>query len=198
MRDMKANKNKMKFNYAGMTFEVPAECLRTTDYWGKPLETPYINIGRKEVASMSKAFVKKNYPNLMVWGSSETFANGNSVSVYVCNSNGSDLDIESKEWKEIAGFVHSLSGGKYNGWDEIYEYGDGFVTENGTKIESWAKYVHCNNAAPHGTWPSAIKCLKGLIAGEYVFGPLSIEKAIEKAKGYGYSESNITKALGLI
>jgi hypothetical protein len=40
--------------------------------------------------------------------------------------------------------------------------------------------------------------LKGLIAGEYVFGPLSIEKAIEKAKGYGYSESNITKALGLI
>lgn len=195
---MKANKNKMKFNYAGMTFEVPAACLRTTDYWGKPLETPYINIGRKEVASMSKAFVKKNFPNLLVWGSSETFANGNSVSVNVCNGDGSDLDLGSTEWKTIAGFVNSLSGGKYNGWEDIYEYGPAFETENGTKIESYAKYVHINNSAPHGSWPSAVKCLKGLIAGEYVFGPLNMEKAIEKAKGYGYSESNISKALELI
>lgn len=195
---MKANKNKMKFNYAGMTFEVPAGCLRTTDYWGKPLETPYINIGRKEVASMSKAFVKKNFPNLLVWASSETFANGNSVSVNVCNPDGSDLDYGTNEWKTIAGFVNSLSGGKYNGWEDIYEYGPAFETENGTKIESYAKYVHINNSAPHGSWPSAVKCIKGLIAGEYVFGPLSMEKAIEKAKGYGYSEGNIEKALKLI
>ena len=195
---MKTNKNKMKFNYAVMTFEVPSTCLRTTDYWGKPLEKPYINIGRKEVASMSKAFVKKNYPSLLVWGSSETFANGNSVSVNVCNGDGSDLDLGSVEWKTIAGFVNSLSGGKYNGWEEIYEYGDGFETENGTKIESYAKYVHCNNSAPHGTWPSAVKTIKGLLAGEYVFGPLNVEKAIEKAKYFGYSESNIEKALKLI
>ena len=195
---MKANKNKMKFNYAGMTFEVPAECLRTNDYWGKPLETPYINIGRKEVASMSKAFVKKNYPNIMVWGSSQTFANGNSVDINVCNSDGSDLDLGSKEWKEIAGFVKSLSGGKYNGWEEIYEYGPAFETDNGTKIESYAKYVHINNSAPHGSWPSAVKCIKGLLAGEYVYGPLNMDKAIEKAKYFGYSESNITKALQLI
>jgi hypothetical protein len=195
---MKANKNKMKFSYVGMEFEVPASCLKTTDYWGKPLETPYISIGRKEVASMSKAFVKKNFPSLLVWGSSNTFANGNSVDVNVCNGDGTDLDLGSKEWKMIAGFVNSLSGGKYNGWEEIYEYGPAFETDNGTKIDSWAKYVHCNNSAPHGSWPSAVKCLKGLIAGEYVFGPLNLEKAIEKAKGYGYSESNIEKALNLI
>lgn len=192
------SKNKMKFSYLGMEFEVPATCLKTTDYWGKPLEKPYISIGRKEVASMSKAFVKKNFPSLLVWGSSNTFANGNSVDVNVCNSDGSDLDYNSKEWKMIAGFVNSLSGGKYNGWEDIYEYGPAFETDNGTKIESWAKYVHINNTAPHGSWPSAVKCLKGLVAGEYVFGPLSIEKAIEKAKGYGYSESNIEKALNLI
>lgn len=195
MRDMK---NKMKFNYAGMVCEVPSNCLITTNYWGEPIETPYIRIGRKEVASISKQFVKKNFPNLLVWASSESFANGNSVSVYVCNADGSDVDYDSKEWKSIAGFVNSLSGGKYNGMEDIYEYGEGNVTENGTKIESYAKYVHCNNAAPHGSWPSAIKTLKGLIAGEYVFGVLSLEKAIEKAKGYGYSESNIEKALKLI
>ncbi len=188
----------MKFSYLGMEFEVPATCLKTTNYWGEPLEKPYISIGRKEVASMSKAFVKKKFPNLLVWASSQTFANGNSVDVNVCNSDGSDLDYNSKEWKTVAGFVNSLSGGKYNGWEDIYEYGEGGVTDNGTKLESWAKYVHCNNSAPHGSWPSAIKCLKGLVAGEYVFGPLSIEKAIEKAKSYGYSESNIEKALNLI
>jgi hypothetical protein len=192
------SKNKMKFSYLGMEFEVPATCLKTTNYWGEPLEKPYISIGRKEVASMSKAFVKKKFPNLLVWASSQTFANGNSVDVNVCNSDGSDLDYNSKEWKTVAGFVNSLSGGKYNGWEDIYEYGEGGVTDNGTKLESWAKYVHCNNSAPHGSWPSAIKCLKGLVAGEYVFGPLSIEKAIEKAKSYGYSESNIEKALNLI
>jgi len=188
----------MKFSYLGMEFEVPATCLKTTNYWGEPLEKPYISIGRKEVASMSKAFVKKKFPSLLVWGSSETFANGNSVSVYVCNGDGTDLDLGSNEWKTIAGFVNSLSGGKYNGWEEIYEYGEGGVTDNGTKLESWAKYVHCNNAAPHGSWPSAVKCLKGLIAGEYVFGPLNLENAISKAKGYGYSESNIEKALKLV
>ncbi len=191
-------KNKIKFNYAGMTFEVPSTCLKTTNYWGEPLDNPYIVIGRKEVASMSKAFVKKNFPNILVWGSSQTFANGNSVDVNVCNADGSDLSYDSKEWKSIAGFVNSLSGGKYNGWEEIYEYGPAGVTDNGTKLESYAKYVHCNNTAPHGSWPSAIKTIKGLIAGEYVFGPLSIEKAIEKAKSYGYSESNIEKALNFV
>jgi hypothetical protein len=40
--------------------------------------------------------------------------------------------------------------------------------------------------------------LKGLIAGEYVFGPLTLENAVAKAKGYGYSESNIEKALKLV
>ena len=191
-------KNKMKFNYAGMVCEVPSNCLITTNYWGEPIETPYIRIDRKEVASISKQFVKKNFPNLLVWASSETFANGNSVSVYVCNADGSDLDLGSKEWKSIAGFVNSLSGGKYNGMEDIYEYGEGNVTENGTKIESYAKYVHCNNAAPHGSWPSAIKTLKGLIAGEYVFGVLSLEKAIEKVKGYKAKDSDIQKALQYI
>ena len=191
-------KNKMKFNYAGMICEVPSNCLITTNHWGEPIETPYIRIGRKEVASISKQFVKKNFPNLLVWASSQTFANGNSVSIDVCNVDGSDLDRGSVEWNKISSFVNSLSGGRYNGYEDIYEYGTGNVTENGTKIESYAKYVSCNNTAPHGTWPSAIKTLRGLIAGEYVFGVLSLDKAIEKAKTYGYSDSNIEKAIACL
>ncbi len=191
-------KNKIKFNFAGVACEVPSECLITKSYFGEPLEKPFIRIGRKEVASISKQFVKKNFPNILVWASSETFANGNSVSVYVCNGDGSDLNTDSSEWKKISSFVRSLSGGRYNGYEDMYEYNEAYETDNGTKLESYAKYVHCNNYAPHGSWPSAVKTLKGLVAGEYVFGALSLEKAIEKAKGYGYSESNIEKALKLI
>jgi hypothetical protein len=40
-----------------------------------------------------------------VWGSSETFANGNSATINVCNADGSDLDLNSKEWNEINSFV---------------------------------------------------------------------------------------------
>ena len=188
-------KNKIKFNFAGVACEVPSECLITKSYFGEPLEKPFIRIGRKEVASISKQFVKKNFPNILVWASSETFANGNSVSVYVCNGDGSDLNTDSSEWKKISSFVRSLSGGRYNGYEDMYEYNEAYETDNGTKLESYAKYVHCNNYAPHGSWPSAVKTLKGLVAGEYVFGALSLEKAIEKAKGYGYSESTLKKAL---
>jgi len=191
-------KKKMKFNWCGVNFELPTECLRTTDYWNKPLENPYIYIGRKECPAIAKQFVKKKYPQLLVWGSSETFANGNSASVYVCNADGTPLDKASKEWKDIYGFVDQMSGGRYNGMEDIYEYGDSGTTDNGTKLDFGTKYLHINNEAPHGTWPSAIKTIKGLLAGEYVFGVLSLDKAIEKAKSYGYSESTIKKALELV
>ena len=191
-------KKKMKFVWCGINFELPAECLRTTDYWGKKLDNPYISIGRKECPVIAKQFMKAKYPHLLVWGSSETFANGNSASVYVCNPDGSDMDVKSKEWNEINSFIRQMSGGRYDGWSESYEYGEPGKSDNGTKLDFGTKYLHVENKAPHGSWPSAIKTIKGLIAGEYVFGVLSLDKAIEKAKGYGYSEPTIKKALELI
>lgn len=191
-------KSKMKLSLKGLVFEIPSTCLKTTSYSGAPLETPYISIGRKEVASISKAYVKKKYPNLLVWATSEVFANGNSVSVYVCNPNGTDLEYSSKEWADISSFISSLSGGRYDGMHDNYEYNDGFHSDNGTKIDTYAKYVHCNNYAPHGSWPSAVKTLKGLVAGEYVFGPLSLEGALEKASKYGYTPETLNKAVACL
>lgn len=188
----------MKFVWCGVNFELPAECLRTTDYWGKTLDNPYISIGRKECPAIAKQFMKAKYPHLLVWGNSETFANGNSASVYVCNADGSDLDLHSKEWNEINSFVRQMCGGRYDGWSESYEYGEPGKSDNGTKLDFGTKYLHVENKAPHGSWPSAVKTIKGLIAGEYVFGVLSLDKAIEKAKGYGYSESTLKKALELV
>ena len=188
-------KKKMKFVWCGVTFELPAECLRTTDYWGKKLDNPYIYIGRKECPAIAKQFMKAKYPHLLVWGSSETFANGNSATINVCNADGSDVNVASKEWNDIYTFVRQMSAGRYDGWSESYEYGEPGKTDNGTKLEFGTKYLSVNNKAPFGTWPDVVRMLKGMMAGEYVWGVLTLEKAIEKLKGYSYTEATITKAL---
>ena len=191
-------KKKMKFVWCGVKFELPAECLRTTDYCGKTLDNPYIYIGRKECPAIAKQFMKVKYPHLLVWGKSETFANGNSASVYVCNADGSDLDMGSKEWNEINAFIKQMSGGKYDGWSESYEYGEPGKSDNGTKLDFGTKYLHIENKAPFGSWPDVVRMLKGMMAGEYVWGPISLEKAIEKVKAYKVTETTIKKALELI
>jgi len=191
-------KKKMKFVWCGVNFELPAECLRTTDYWGKTLDNPYISIGRKECPAIAKQFMKAKYPQLLVWGSSETFANGNSASIYVCNADGTDLDVASKEWNEINTFVRQMSGGRYDGWSESYEYGEPGKSDNGTKLDFGTKYLHIENKAPFGTWPDVVRMLKGMMAGEYVWGPVSLDKAIEKVRDYKVTEPTIKKALELI
>jgi hypothetical protein len=191
-------KKKMKFVWCGVTFELPAECLRTTDYWGKPLDNPYISIGRKECPAIAKQFMKAKYPHLLVWGSSETFANGNSATINVCNADGSDLNVASKEWNDIYTFVRQMSAGRYDGWSESYEYGEPGKSDNGTKLDFGTKYLHIENKAPFGTWPDVVRMLKAMMAGEYVWGPISLDKAIEKVRDYKITEPTIKKALELI
>ena len=191
-------KKKMKFEWCGVTFELPVECLRTTNYWGEKLENPYIYIGRKECPAIAKQFMKAKYPHLLVWGSSETFANGNSATVNVCNADGSDLDLDSKEWNEINSFVRQMSGGRYDGWSESYEYGEPGKSDNGTKLDFGTKYLHVENKAPFGTWPDVVRMLRAMVAGEYVWGPISLDKAIEKVRDYKVTESTIKKALELV
>ena len=191
-------KKKMKFVWCGVKFELPAECLRINDYCGKKLDNPYIYIGRKECPLIAKQFMKAKYPHLLVWGKSETFANGNSASVYVCNADGSNLDMGSKEWSEINSFIRQMSGGKYDGWSESYEYGEPGKSDNGTKLDFGTKYLHIENKAPFGSWPDVVRMLKAMMAGEYVWGPISLEKAIEKVRDYKVTEPTIKKALELI
>jgi hypothetical protein len=191
-------KKKIEFVLGGMTFSVPSECLRTTDYWNKPLENPYINLGRKETASIIKQFVKSKYPTLPVWASSQTFANGNSVDINVCKENGDEFDYNDPIYKEISSFCDGLKGGRYNGMEDMYEYGEDGKTDNGTRIDFNAKYVSCNPKAPFGSWADTKRMLVDMMAGKYVWGAISLEEAIKKAKSYKISDSNIEKALTLI
>lgn len=191
-------KKKIEFVLNGMTFEVPAECLRTTDYWNKPLNAPYINLGRKETASVIKQFVKMKFPTLPVWATSETFANGNSVNISVCKENGDEFEYGDPIYSEISSFCSMLKGGRYNGMEDMYEYGESGKTDNGTTIEFNAKYISCNPKAPFGSWADTKRMLIDMMEGKYVWGVLTLEQSIKKAKGYNISESVINKALTLI
>jgi hypothetical protein len=188
-------KKTVKFNYLGVRFELPANCLRTHSYSGVALANPVISIGRKEVPLMFKQWMKVKYPTMLVWGKSSSFANGSSSDLYACYPNGDGLEYGTKEYNEIASFCNMFKGGHYDGMHDIYEYADNGKTDNGTELEFNAKYVSFNGKAPYGTWPEALRSLKAMMAGEYVWGVLSLEKAIEKLRGYSYTEATIEKAL---
>jgi hypothetical protein len=191
-------KSKMKFTWLGVNFELPSECLRTTSYWGEKLENPYINIGRKEVPLLFKQYVKAKYPTLLVWGKSSTFANGSSSDLYACNANGDELEWGGFVYNDLNSFSNMMQGGKYNGMEDIYEYGEAGSTDNGTKLEFNSKYVHFNPKAPFASWPDVKRMLIDMQAGKYVWGVLSLDKAIEKCKSYKVKDADIQKALQYI
>ncbi len=147
---------------------------------------------------MFKQFMKEKYPTMLVWGKSSTFANGCSSDLYACYADGSELEWGTDDYREIASFCDMFKGGHYDGMHDSYEYAENGKTDNGTELEFNAKYVSFNGKAPFGTWPEALRFLKGAMAGEYVWGALSIEKAIEKLKGYSYTEATITKAVSAL
>lgn len=192
---MASAKNTMKFNLLGITYELPSACLRTTNYWGEARTNPTITIGRKEVPLMFKQFMKVKYPNMLVWGKSSTFANGSSSDLYACMADGSELEWSSEEYKDISSFCNMFKGGHYDGMHDCYEYAENGKSDNGTELEFNAKYVSFNGKAPFGTWPEAKRSLRDMLDGKYVWGVLTLEKAIEKLKGYSYTEATIAKAV---
>ena len=192
---MASSKNTTKFMLMGITYELPSACLRTTNYWGEARTNPVITIGRKEVPLMFKQFMKVKYPDMLVWGKSSTFANGSSSDLYACNADGSELEYGTKEYYDIASFCNMFKGGHYDGMHDCYEYAENGKSDNGTELEFNAKYVSFNGKAPFGTWPEAKRSLRDMLDGKYVWGVLTLEKAIEKLKGYSYTEATIAKAV---
>lgn len=188
-------KKTVKFNYLGVRFELPANCLRTHSYSGVALANPVISIGRKEVPLMFKQWMKVKYPTMLVWGKSSSFANGSSSDLYACNADGSELEYGTKEYYDIASFCNMFKGGHYDGMHDCYEYAENGKSDNGTELEFNAKYVSFNGKAPFGTWPEAKRSLRDMLDGKYVWGVLTLEKAIEKLKGYSYTEATIAKAV---
>ena len=148
-------------------------------------------------ANVVKQFVKKKYPNVVVSSSSSSFANGNSVDIYLSDEYGNGVDESIV--KDVHQFGNQFVYGKFNGMIDLYEYTnyDG-KTDNGTELSSGTKYLHVQNRPKFCSLPDIVRMIKDMMTGEYVYGPISLEKAIENVKDYGATNANVEKALQLI
>jgi hypothetical protein len=189
-------KKKISFQLENQNFEIESTALRTKSWGGEPCQ-PYIYLTQKHVASIMKQYVKNNYPGVEVWAKSQSYAGGDSVDVYICKPNGEGVDEQIV--KDVNRFSTYFEEGKFNGMIDMYEHKEeNMSSDNGTVIKGGTKYAFVRNGAPFGTTPDVVRMLKAMMAGEYVWGVVTLETAIQKVKGYKIPDVTINKALQLL
>jgi len=138
---------KVKISIKGNEFLIPSESVGSDKYSNGE---QYIYMRAKLVASIIKQFVKKNYPQLKVWGGSDVYSGGSSVRVEVCNQDGSP--VESSIFKKISEWKHILQGGSFDGMYDIYNYReDNPCTDAGTPMKYFPSYVFIDNKPKWGS-----------------------------------------------
>ena len=189
---------KFKFQLNGMTFELPTKHIQTTNWSGEKLEKPIIRMNQTATAAVVKQYVKKMYPNVVVSATSDSFSMGNSVSIYISDEKGNEVD--NNIVSDVQAFGSQFVYGKFNGMEDMYEHhSKEMETDSGTQIDAGTKYLHVQNKPKFCSVPDIARMLKEMTTTtNYVFGMISVEKAIEQIKGYGATDNNINKALKLI
>jgi len=189
---------KFKFQLNGMTFELPTKHIQTEDWSGKKLEKPIIRMNQTATANVMKQYVKKMYPKVTVSVSSDSFSMGNSVSVYLSDAVGNEIDKNIVE--DVNRFGRQFVYGYFDGMTDMYEHvSKENQTDSGTQIDAGTKFLHVTNGPKHASLPDVCRMLREMTTTEnYVFGKLGIAEAIEKAKYFGASDNNINKALKLL
>ena len=140
---------KIKLTINGDIYELPksALVLKGSTQWE---DETYIQMRAKYCASIIKQYVKKNFPNLKVWASSDVYSGGSSVRVEVCNADGSR--VVSTIFDKISKWKHILQGGTFNGMIDLYEYReDSPTTDNGTPMKYFPSYVFIDNKPKWGS-----------------------------------------------
>jgi len=190
--------NKFKFQLNGMTFELPTKHIQTTNWSGEKLEKPIIRMNQTATAAVVKQYVKKMYPNVVVSATSDSFSMGNSVSIYISDEKGNEVD--NNIISDVQAFGSQFVYGKFNGMEDMYEHhSKEMETDSGTQIDAGTKFLHVQNRPKHASLPDVVRMLCEMTTTEnYVFGKLSITEAVKKAKDFGANENNINKALKLI
>ena len=189
---------KFKFQLNGMTFELPTKHLQTKDWNGNPLKNPTIKMNQTATANVVKQYVKKKYPNVVVSATSDSFSMGNSVSIYISDEVGNEVD--NGIISDVNSFGRQFVYGSFNGMIDMYEHYDKEnQTDSGTKIDAGTKFLHVQNRPKHASLPDVCRMLREMTTTEnYNFGKLVIEEAIKKAKYFGANENNINKAIKLM
>tara|TARA_R110000803_G_scaffold189699_1_gene252218 strand:+ start:295 stop:891 length:597 start_codon:yes stop_codon:yes gene_type:complete len=197
MKNMSNPKN-FKFELQGLMFQLPIRHLQRTDWQGNKI-TPQINVCHVAGASIIKQYVKKKYPNVVVSSSSSSFANGNSVDIYISDERGGEVD--KSIITDVTAFGNLFRYGSFNGMIDMYEMkeGDDLKSDNGTTLHASCKYVHISNRPKFCSVPDIYRMLHDMTqTSNYVYGMISLEKAIENVKGYGATNTQVEKALNLM
>jgi len=192
-----ATAKKFKFVLNGMTFQLPMKHVQTKDYYGKEIQ-PTIRMNHAATAAVIKQYVKKMYPEVTVASTSSSFSMGNSVSVYISDERGAEVSNEIIS--DVQAFGSQFVYGKFNGMEDMYEYsGKEIETDSGTKIDAGTKFLHVQNSPKFCSVPDIYRMIYDMTqTTNYVFGQISMEKAIEHIKGYGATDVQINKAKALI
>jgi len=192
-----ATAKKFKFVLNGMTFQLPMKHVQTTDYQGNKI-SPTIRMDQAATASVIKQYVKKMYPEVTVSSTSSSFSMGNSVSVYISDERGAE--VSDGIISDVQSFGSQFVYGKFNGMEDMYEYsGKENETDSGTKIDAGTKFLHVQNRPKFCSVPDIYRMIYDMTqTTNYVFGKISLDKAIEQVKGYGATDVQIKKAMALV
>lgn len=133
---------KFKFQLRGTEFQLPLSQVQEDKYNNNE---KYIYMNAKSCASVIKQYVKKTYPTLKVWATSDVYSGGSSVRVNVSNSDGSEID-DLNIWEDISSWKYTLQGGTFNGMIDMYETREDSVsTQSGTPLKYFPSYVFIEN-----------------------------------------------------
>jgi len=138
---------KVKISIDGTEFLIPADSVSYDTYNNNE---PYIYMRAKLVALIIKQYVKKTYPSLKVWATSDVYSGGSSVRVNVCNSDGSQ--VEPLIFKDINKWQYMLKAGSFNGMIDMYEdREDKPTTDSGTPLKYFPSYIFIENKPSWGS-----------------------------------------------
>lgn len=141
---------KLKVQIGNEIYEVSEKALRSyPSYQNK--EGQYFDISHAEAGSLVRQFAKKFFPQYVVKVSSQSFAGGNSLDVYISTQLGGS--IPQHAFQKISEFANQFEYGKFDGMHDIYEHyeNSGTTSDKGTELKAGVKYVHCNNRPRFGT-----------------------------------------------
>lgn len=136
---------KIKIQIQNEIYELPETAIRT---WGGKTK---IYVSHAEASSLVRQFMKKFFPQYVVKVSSQSFAGGNSLDVYVSTKTGGQVPHHA--FQKINEFANMWEYGKFNGMYDIYEdyENSGATSDKGTELQAGVKYVHVNNRPRFGT-----------------------------------------------
>lgn len=142
---MKSKPSPIYLMFQGMKFKLnikPEKRYKTNE--------TIIYIGRVDAAKMIRQYIKEKYPKkFKSWVKSEAYSGGSSITVSLCNFDGTPVD--SKISEDVRRFSNLLKAGHFNGMFDTYEYKGNVKSDNGTEISMLTSYIHVDNEPPYGT-----------------------------------------------